>query len=92
MMDFDVHMFTDEETGEDANTGRGQLLYPRYDGSLGLIGPATACAAVRRLTATVSTVVQRYPSTEVVVAYEADQLDAVDRTGVRIVASTPIAG
>lgn len=49
MMDFDVHMFTDEETGEDANTGRGQLLYPRYDGSLGLIGPATACAAVPRV-------------------------------------------
>lgn len=116
-MDFDVHMFTDEETGEDAvvyragpsglrlarqrrmyppgwswsppagtpppvplivnsrptpvlsegdavtrmcehglrflfftnpNTGRGQLLYPRYDGSLGLIAPATARAAVRR--------------------------------------------
>ncbi len=38
-----------------------------------------------RLTATVSTVVQRYPSTEVVVAYEADQLDAVDRTGWSVV-------
>lgn len=117
-MDFDVHMFTDEETGEDAvvyragpsglrlarqrriyppgwswsppteapppvplivnsrptpvltevdavtrmcehslrflfftdsNTGRGQLLYPRYDGSLGLIAPATVCTAGRRV-------------------------------------------
>ncbi len=38
-----------------------------------------------RLTATVSTVVRPYPSTEVVVAYEADQLDAVDRTGWSVV-------
>jgi len=23
----------------DANTGRGKLLYPRYDGNIGLIAP-----------------------------------------------------
>ena len=47
LLDYDFHLFTEKSTGQDsvffvnAETGRGNVIYRRYDGHYGLITPVT---------------------------------------------------